>query len=774
MNFKKFNFSFFNKLRDPKVTIKAIDMDKFDEMVRSNEMKLLIEPIRKEKDKKRRNQLKDKLPLVTFSGVFESRRKSALIQHSGLICLDIDDIPYTNELKDRLKEEEYVLYCCKSPSGNGLKVIIKIEATNDAEHLLFFKALELHFKKMKITIDKACSDVSRACFVTYDATAFYNIEATTLTFDWLKTYYPIENTKIGKEKVKMKGGKTTTKKVNSKIINKAVKRFLKAKDGEKHNTLLNQSTHLSYYVEKGVLENEDCFNALKDAVEKRKDEIDNVDEAIKTIKKGLAYGKEHPKPINNTYDTFWFIDEDDKIVITVTSFYIYLNKNGFWIYKYDDVRKLVHIKNNIAQIVSKEDIIEFVMKTIDNQDDKLRFKLEEAFRKKMSYFLSENQLSAMKILKNTFLRDTTNSSFLCYKNCILEVKKDTVNKLNYEAINGLVWKTSIIGRNYNPTTQQIADYEDKGDFSLFIKGVSGERQSDKQLSRYLPLRTILGYILHDFKDPKFSKSIIFCDEEISDNPNGGTGKGIVLKALQYFKKVTVIDGKNFSFGKTFAFQQVDLDTKILAFDDVKMLFDFNKLFSIITEGIAVEKKNKDTMYIPYKDSPKVFITTNYMVVGEGNSNDRRRVELEFSQHYNATHTPYDEFGKTLFDDWKSEQWQYFDLFMVNCIQLFLKNGVIEPKAINIPLRKLRQATSSEFAVFSQNKLSLLDKNGKEFKVKTILHRFMDDYEDYENYRWFTQKRFNKWLKQYGTFFGYTTEFRYSNNVQYVSYNQKES
>ena len=122
-------------------------------------------------------------------------------------------------------------------------------------------------------------------------------------------------------------------------------------------------------------------------------------------------------------------------------------------------------------------------------------------------------------------------------------------------------------------------------------------------------------------DPKNAKAIVFCDEEISENPNGGTGKGIVLKALQYFKKVTVIDGKNFSFGKTFAFQQVDLDTKILAFDDVMMLFNFKRLFSVITEGIAVEKKNKDTLYIRYEDSPKVFITTNYMVSGEGNSLD---------------------------------------------------------------------------------------------------------------------------------------------------------
>ena len=58
------------------------------------------------------------------------------------------------------------------------------------------------------------------------------------------------------------------------------------------------------------------------------------------------------------------------------------------------------------------------------------------------------------------------------------------------------------------------------------------------------------------------------------------------------KNVLRIDGKNFRFDKSFPFQSVNPDTQIMFFDDVNKKFGFEKLFSIITEGITIEKKNK--------------------------------------------------------------------------------------------------------------------------------------------------------------------------------------
>ena len=71
------------------------------------------------------------------------------------------------------------------------------------------------------------------------------------------------------------------------------------------------------------------------------------------------------------------------------------------------------------------------------------------------------------------------------------------------------------------------------------------------------------------------------------------------------KKNIVINGKEFSFEKSFAYQLVSADTQVLTFDDVRKNFPFENLFSVITEGITLEKKNKDAIKIPYEESPKV-------------------------------------------------------------------------------------------------------------------------------------------------------------------------
>ena len=50
----------------------------------------LVKKIRAEKDKTKRNELKKNLPAICFSGKFNKRSDSSIVEHSGLICLDFD------------------------------------------------------------------------------------------------------------------------------------------------------------------------------------------------------------------------------------------------------------------------------------------------------------------------------------------------------------------------------------------------------------------------------------------------------------------------------------------------------------------------------------------------------------------------------------------------------------------------------------------------------------------------------------------------------------
>ncbi|HMT66414.1 MAG TPA: BT4734/BF3469 family protein, partial [Bacteroidales bacterium] len=55
-------------------------------------LKRLTGDYRSREAKEEREAFKKSLPLVTFSGVFTTRKNDALVSHSGYICVDLDHI----------------------------------------------------------------------------------------------------------------------------------------------------------------------------------------------------------------------------------------------------------------------------------------------------------------------------------------------------------------------------------------------------------------------------------------------------------------------------------------------------------------------------------------------------------------------------------------------------------------------------------------------------------------------------------------------------------
>jgi hypothetical protein len=134
----------------------------------SETTKDLVKRIRLEKNKPERQELKKLLPAICFSGTFNKRTDASLIQHSGLICLDFDGYSKQKELlqdKENLTKNKYVFSVFISPSGNGLKVLVKIPADAD-NHTNYFNSLEKYFNSQYF--DKTSKNVSRVCYESYD------------------------------------------------------------------------------------------------------------------------------------------------------------------------------------------------------------------------------------------------------------------------------------------------------------------------------------------------------------------------------------------------------------------------------------------------------------------------------------------------------------------------------------------------------------------------------------------------------------------------------
>ena len=190
---------------------------------------------------------------------------------------------------------------------------------------------------------------------------------------------------------------------------------------------------------------------------------------------------------------------------------------------------------------------------------------------------------------------------------------------------------------------------------------------------------------------------------------------------------------------------------------MKKHFDFERLFSVVTEGLTLEKKNKDAIKIPFSKSPKIIITTNYAIKGKGNSFERRKWELELKQHYNKDYTPLQEFGKLLFSDWDEEEWCRFDNYMVSNLQLYLEHGLVKSSFVNLKIRKLSAETSHDFIEWC----GLIDGNpvtdklvmNKQIYMNDLYNDFISDNPDYAPKAKMTisRTRFYKWVIAYAMF-----------------------
>lgn len=132
-----------------------------------------VEEIRKtnQTDPKGAKAMKNaNLPCVTISGLFEGERKASLVtQTNPIICVDIDVLPdgmTLEELKRKVFELPYVFYVSLSARGEGIFALIYYNM--DKGFLYTFKSLQQDFKDMGIEIDKACKDICRLRFVSWD------------------------------------------------------------------------------------------------------------------------------------------------------------------------------------------------------------------------------------------------------------------------------------------------------------------------------------------------------------------------------------------------------------------------------------------------------------------------------------------------------------------------------------------------------------------------------------------------------------------------------
>ena len=740
--------------------------------------KELVKKIRLEKRKPERQELKKQLPAICFSGTFNKRTDISILEHSGLICLDFDGYTKQKELlqdKESMSKNKYVFSVFISPSGNGLKVLVKIPADTE-NHTNYFNSLEKYFNSPYF--DKTSKNLSRVCYESYDPLIHSNDNSSIWDLIEEPEYTEVSRTrdqatipitdenkiveilvKWWQKKYPMQEGQRNQNAyvlamafndfgVNKSLASYVINRFADEDFTLREIAMTIDSAyrHTTNFGTK-YYEDEERVNQIKAKLRRgvSKKEIryqlqdsnldsDTIDSVLNKVEE------------ENAKQTFW--DRNDRGVIKIIhiQFKQFLEDNGFYKYCPENGKNYIFVKvtNNLIDHTSEKEIKDFVLTHLLELDD---IGVYNYFADNTRFF-KEEFLSMLSTIEIYFIADTKDSSYLYYKNCAVKISKDAITTIDYLDLGGYVWKDHVIDRNFN-----ICNVTERCDFKKFVENING---SDGH--RVKSMESTLGFLLHGYKNLSFCPAIILNDEVISDNPEGGTGKGLLMSALSKMKKLVVIDGKSFAFERSFAYQLVSADTQILCFDDVRKHFDFERLFSVVTEGMTLEKKNKDAIKIPFSRSPKIAITTNYAIKGAGNSFARRKWELELHQYYTKSFTPLDEFGKLMFGDWNDDDWCEFDNYMIGCLKNYLRTGLVKSVFVNLKIRQLSAETCHEFIEWCglvdthQNREVMLQVGIRLYKNE-LYSNFVDEYPDYgpRGRMTISRTKFYKWLISYAMY-----------------------
>jgi len=729
------------------------------------------------KDKKLQEDFKKSLSGCLFTGEFSTRSKDGLIQHNGLSVLDFDkykSLEEVEEVKSKFKNDKYIFSFWTSPRRLGLKVLVKIPiCKDDVEYKAYYTSLLDYYKCQNS--DESTKDICRFCFDSFDSDLYINvnsheyrnkIEEKIEIYNLPKINITCTNDEIFEKLIKWLNESESYIKGNRNNylfkLASALNRFGVSKSISE--LYLNQydlgKTEIDKIIDSAYSDTSNFGSSkfidsdyFKTTMYRINSGVENNDIMTELIGKGLD--RESAKKLieysekkkEETYLYFWSVihKEVKKQIETHVDIYPqkYINwlaGSGFYRYRYNqDYCIYVRLSNNIISPITRDEIKNFVFDFISlmpsNFDGITMKQLYDYCYKNNKHFFTDEVLDLLPILPNNFVKDTKNESFVFYKNAIIKITKDEYFEIPYSKINGFIWKSQINDRLFKKVDVPI-----QFDFIRFIYNIF--KQDQKRVDSMM---SIIGYMLHTYKDRSRAKCPVINDEILEIGSNGGTGKGILVNSLSYIRKVVTIDGKQ-EDGKEFKFQRITPDTKIIFIDDPKKDFNFENLFSVLTTGIAINKKFKDEIYIDFEESPKIIITTNYALKGDGNSHDRRKIEIELSSYYNKDRTPEDEFKKILFHDFNNEEWNYFDNFMLYCLQYYLENGFVESISVNLELKKLLGTTGQEFFDFAEENFNLNE------TYNSIVYR--NKYMEEANYNKLTTQKFNLFLVHYAKYKNY--------------------
>lgn len=455
--------------------------------------------------------LKKSLQAVTWSGTFTKRTGDNLKEYSGLICLDIDKLEsdtVLQGLKARIKEDQFTFLVFTSPSGNGLKVVVKVQGGPDA-HLQNFIALEKYYQATyQVQIDKSGKDVNRLCFLSADNDFRCNYNSEVFTpapapaADTITVHTP---TYSREENSSLKNTGNTAADVWQITAD-----YMQYADGQRNSFIYKFACNCnrkgvemteaeSYALQQSDLNPKEVTATIRSAY------THNAAEWAKYAKKNNTNGsnKTNTKSGSNTgtdsnrpgtgiqhshnggksngpadsshvakYPAFWFETEDKqnrdeegnpqkRYNIYYSGLIDFLSGAGYYRLPLPNKSyEFIRYASNVCDTIPLHNMRDYVMDwckdkqvTANKESDPAEWKrfagIREMLIRGAERYFNVNKLSILPYKKIEFIKDTKEASYFFFRNCYVKVTADDIETRPLTELQKTLWQADIIDRDFS-------------------------------------------------------------------------------------------------------------------------------------------------------------------------------------------------------------------------------------------------------------------------------------------------------------------------------------
>lgn len=617
--------------------------------------------------------------------LYSSRKLDDGYDYTYLVHADIDnfkkneDYEGLKQLKSRLLLDNRVLMLFESPSHLGLKVFFYYNE-DDTFDLARRKLIQLFKSSYGIEIDEQPLKLNSLCTLSDDSNAYINANA--LSISSIELIYGISKRIYNNDTYEFSSSEIDD--VIQLVITKIEGKYGAFIEGNRNNFLF----HFAYESARAGIPIDFVLNYFPATRGFTTKEIQN------TIKNGYRFVNQHNefakyslyykkmlnnntvKPYQSGYNTNNNNDNTNKKLEVKDIIKNILDKEKIYtLVKKDSLREdyidLYKKEGVILQNISLDNIITQISKNAYNYYDKAIPKIKDL---KYIQGLSE-KMYLDDILQNTIDKvvyplDKTNCITIT-KNDIILSKEDSYNIIASSILPNKISRMVINMLEQKKDKTEIADIINNSVYYKFIAAAVFDNNYSKE--QMLALMDVIGYLASGICLSDNKRAVIFTDRESVEANAGGSGKSLLANSFKYFLPIGTVDGRTFDPLNRFKFQNLSGTEKIIILEDVGKRFNLSMLYPSITEKLTIEQKNVRSLQIPVEFGYKFLITANTLELSNDASDLRRRLIIEFSNHYNKNYTPRDEFGIDLFTQFDEKQWAYYYHFLITCIFMFLNS-----------------------------------------------------------------------------------------------------